>query len=109
MSNNLIILKTPIRGYNNHVQIATDDMKFGVNHNLNYCGNASINIPKKIQETLDKQPVEPKIHKTPSHKLETLDNKQIEPKKYQKIPQPIGNSNNNDLVAIMYCLIFLGF
>ena len=33
---NFIILKNPIKGYNNKLQVATTNMKFGVNEKLNY-------------------------------------------------------------------------
>ena len=35
MSNNLIIIKNPIKGFNNKLQVATINMNFGVNENLN--------------------------------------------------------------------------
>ena len=35
MSNNLIIIKNPIKGFNNKLQVATINMNFGINENLN--------------------------------------------------------------------------
>ena len=35
MSNNLIIIKNPIKVYKNKLQVATINMNFGVNENLN--------------------------------------------------------------------------
>ena len=116
---NLIILKNPIVGYNNRLRVANSVVKFGRNVSVNYFGSAH-NQPKKVHqeaahhlETLnDKKHIQPKAHqvKTPQHHLETLDNKkQIEPKKDQKIPQPINNNNNNDLIAIMAVSSISGF
>ena len=76
MSNSLILLKNPIPGYNNNLKIATQDMVFGLNSNLNYSG--IINEQKKVHQELAYHHLQPfgKKKKTKqnsrNHTLETL-------------------------------------
>ena len=39
LPSNMIIQKTTIPGYNNMLHVATKNMKFGLNKNINYCGS----------------------------------------------------------------------
>ena len=44
----LIILKNSIEGYNNKLKISDENMKFGINENLNYYGKTTSSVVKKI-------------------------------------------------------------
>ena len=50
LPSNMIIQKTVIPGYNNMLKVATQNMKFGLNKNINYYGTINKNTPKKIHQ-----------------------------------------------------------
>ena len=48
LPSNMMIQKTVIPGYNNMLKVATKNIKFGLNKNINYCGSErSEHRPKK--------------------------------------------------------------
>ena len=70
---NMIILKEKVAGYNNVLTLATKDMKFGVNENVDYVKPVQQQVTKvQQQEEVTKVPVQteptetvfPKIDKT---------------------------------------------
>ena len=69
MPSGMIILKNAIPGYNNHLKVATKDMKFGLNNIYYYYQtiNNSKKVHQEIQsrnlETFDKTNIESKVHK----------------------------------------------
>ena len=50
LPSNMIIQKTTIPGYNNMFRVATKNMKFGLNKNINYYATIRKNTPKKIHQ-----------------------------------------------------------
>ena len=91
MSNNLIILKNPIKVYNNLLKTASTNILFGVNQ-INYEG--TVNTPKKVHQ------------ETPSYHLETLDNKQQVEKAILNIQS---NNHNNELAIILGISVIVSY
>ena len=67
---NFVILKSPIPGYNNLLQTAKGNVKFGFNPKVNYVGIKQDNPPKKQHQD-----------STPVHHLDTLKGNTVVPKK----------------------------
>lgn len=70
LPSNLIILKYSIVAYNNNLKIATNDMNFGLNSNLDYDNNIINNK---------------RIHNTEALQLENLDKNKITKKKVENV------------------------
>ena len=50
----MIILKNKVEGYNNVLTLATNEMKFGVNANVNYVPSTKTNVPKPTKPNVSK-------------------------------------------------------
>ena len=50
----LIILKHPIEGYNNKLKTSNENMKFGINENLNYYLKQTSPVKKQVRQSLKK-------------------------------------------------------
>ena len=55
---NMIILKEKVAGYNNVLTLATKDMKFGVNENVNYVKPVQQQVTKVQQQKVTRVPVQ---------------------------------------------------
>ena len=84
LSNNLILLKNPIPGYNNRLKIASKDTKFGINEKLNYVEHHLNTLKTKLS------PPETKLS-PPQTKLSSLQTKLSSPK----------DNHNSDLIIIL--------
>lgn len=98
MSDNLVILKNPIEGYNNRLKTATPSMHFGVNQ-MRY--EKPKERPKKVHQEEAK-----------SEHLETLDNKPTkstnEPPK-AKSTSKTADDQNNELSVVLVLSVISGF
>ena len=61
---NMIILKEKVAGYNNVLTLATKDMKFGVNENVNYVKPVVTNVQEKEEVTTKVQPEKEEVQTT---------------------------------------------
>jgi hypothetical protein len=78
---NFVILKSPIPGYNNLLQTAKGNVKFGFNPKVNYVGIKQDNPPKKQHQD-----------STPVHHLDTLKGNTVVPKKVHTTP-PVSDTS----------------
>jgi hypothetical protein len=80
---NFVILDHPIPGYNNLLQTAKGNVKFGFNPKVNYVGIKQDNPPKKQHQD-----------STPVHHLDTLKGDTVVPKKVHTTP-PVNVSDTS--------------
>ena len=96
---NMIILKEKVAGYNNVLTLATKDMKFGVNENVNYVKpiETTGNVKQGSNETL---PPPITVGKTPN-KTQGSSESELPPKVFPK------TNNEIALLGIAVTLVFL--
>ena len=99
MSSNLIIIKNPIKGYNNKLRVATINMNFGVNENLNKINTQiELNAPSKSKpQNVIKQTTQIKTELVPKNTT------------VSRADSLAANEHNSDLVVILVLSSLSGY
>lgn len=90
----LIILKNPIEGYNNKLKVSNENMKFGINKNLNYYGEE-----KKLNGISPKNKILSKISFG-----KKLKGKNSKPKTFSKKNSEKTSSNSENIMILSFAI-----